>query len=39
MNSLFRYLSKMERKKYGITIITQESIKSFLAKESGSLNK
>jgi hypothetical protein len=39
MNSLFRYLSKMERKKFGITIITQESIKSFLAKESGSLNK
>jgi|MudIll2142460700_1097286.scaffolds.fasta_scaffold92527_1 hypothetical protein len=39
MTSLFRYLSKMERKKYGVTIITQESIKVFLEKESGNLNK
>jgi hypothetical protein len=35
MTSLFRYLSKMERKKYGVTIITQDSIKAFLEKELG----
>jgi len=39
MASLFRYLLKMERRKYGVTIITQESIKAFLEKECRLLRK
>lgn len=35
MTSLFQYLSKMERKKYGVSVITQGSIRGFLEKESG----
>ena len=36
---LFRIISKIERKKHGISVITNESIKTFLKKERGAFNK
>jgi hypothetical protein len=38
LTSLFRYLVRMERNKYGISVITNDSIKEFLKREHELLN-
>ncbi len=39
LTALCRHLSRMERRKYGVSVVTQESVKEFLDKERDILSK